>query len=289
MRIDVLTIFPDLFTGFLATSIPANAIESGALSCHVHDIRIHAANRHRKVDDRPFGGGPGMVMMCQPIFDAVKAAESVTSQSTDGCPATNIVRVLLSPQGERLTQPRVEWLAQQPHLLLLCGHYEGIDERVIEELNPLEISLGDYVLSGGELGAMVLIDAVARLQAGVLGHEDSAAEDSFSVRSSEGAPLLDCPHYTRPREWNGREVPEVLLSGDHQAVARWRDAQRIERTQTRRPDLLQDCLLKDTQCDRSILTHPRPLLTAKQNIAAEHVATPTRTPEASFEANDLHG
>ena len=230
-----------------------------------------------------------MVMMCQPIFDAVKAAESVTSQSTDGCPATNIVRVLLSPQGERLTQPRVEWLAQQPHLLLLCGHYEGIDERVIEELNPLEISLGDYVLSGGELGAMVLIDAVARLQAGVLGHEDSAAEDSFSVRSSEGAPLLDCPHYTRPREWNGREVPEVLLSGDHQAVARWRDAQRIERTQTRRPDLLQDCLLKDTQCDRSILTHPRPLLTAKQNIAAEHVATPTRTPEASFKANDLHG
>ena len=143
MRIDVLTLFPDLFTGFLATSIPANAIEEGALSCQVHDIRAYAANKHRKVDDRPFGGGPGMVMMCQPIFDAVKAVES-----QDPAPA---VRVLLSPQGEKLTQPRVEWLAQQPRLMLLCGHYEGIDERVIEELQPLEISLGDYVLSGGEL------------------------------------------------------------------------------------------------------------------------------------------
>jgi tRNA (guanine37-N1)-methyltransferase len=164
MRIDVLTIFPDLFTGFLATSIPANAIREGALSCHVHDIRAHAANKHRKVDDRPFGGGPGMVMMCQPIFDAVKAAESEDSAAGGG-----VVRVLLSPQGERLTQPRVEWLAQQPRLLLLCGHYEGIDERVIEELQPLEISLGDYVLSGGELGAMVLIDAVARLEELVIG------------------------------------------------------------------------------------------------------------------------
>ena len=133
MRIDVLTIFPDLFTGFLATSIPANAIESGALSCHVHDIRAHSASRHRKTDDRPFGGGPGMVMMCQPIFDAVKAAESQD-------PAT-AVRVLLSPQGERLAQPRVEWLAQQPRLLLLCGHYEGIDERVVEELKPPDRTL----------------------------------------------------------------------------------------------------------------------------------------------------
>jgi tRNA (guanine37-N1)-methyltransferase len=262
MRIDVLTIFPDLFKGFLSTSIPANAIEQGALSCHVHDIRAYAANKHRKVDDRPFGGGPGMVMMCQPIFDAVTAAES--QDSADG---GDVVRVLLSPQGEKLAQPRVEWLARQQRLLFLCGHYEGIDERVIEELKPLEISLGDYVLSGGELGAMVIIDAVARLQPGVLGHEESAAEDSFSVRTPDGAHLLDCPHYTRPREWNGREVPEVLLSGDHAEVARWRDEQRLARTRARRPDLLAD----------SPLANPHPLPAPKRNKRAEHVARPTRS------------
>jgi tRNA (guanine37-N1)-methyltransferase len=238
----------------------------------VHDIRAHAANKHRKVDDRPFGGGPGMVMMCQPIFDAVKSAESQDSSA----PA---VRVLLTPQGERLTQPRVEWLAQQPRLTLLCGHYEGIDERVIEELKPLEISIGDYVLSGGELGAMVLIDAVARLQPGVLGHEDSAAEDSFSVRSTDGAhQLLDCPHYTRPREWNGREVPDILLSGDHAAVARWRDEQRVTRTRERRPDLLQD----------SPLANPQPLPAANTNKPAAHVAHAKRS-NASHSDGGLHG
>jgi tRNA (guanine37-N1)-methyltransferase len=272
MRIDVLTIFPDLFTGFLSTSIPAIAIEQGRISCHVHDIRAHAANKHRKVDDRPFGGGPGMVMMCQPIFDAVKSAESQDSSVPS-------VRVLLTPQGERLTQPRVEWLAQQPRLTLLCGHYEGIDERVIEELKPLEISIGDYVLSGGELGAMVLIDAVARLQPGVLGHEDSAAEDSFSVRSTDGAhQLLDCPHYTRPREWNGREVPDILLSGDHAAVARWRDEQRVTRTRERRPDLLQD----------SPLANPQPLPAANTNKPAAHVAHAKRS-NASHSDGGLHG
>ena len=264
MRIDVLTIFPDLFTGFLTTSIPANAIESGAMSCHVHDIRVYAANRHRKVDDRPFGGGPGMVMMCQPIFDAVQAIELLDSVAP--------VRVMLSPQGERLTQPRVEWLAQQPHVLLLCGHYEGIDERVVEELAPLELSLGDYVLSGGELGAMVLIDAVARLQPGVLGHEDSAAEDSFSVRAANGAPLLDCPHYTRPREWNGRAVPDVLLNGDHQAISRWRDAQRMERTRTRRPDLLLETTTQ-TQVQTQVQSHSletRPLTTDTERTLVQH-------------------
>lgn len=268
MRIDVLTIFPDLFTGFLTTSIPANAIESGAMSCHVHDIRVYAANRHRKVDDRPFGGGPGMVMMCQPIFDAVQAIELLDSVAP--------VRVMLSPQGERLTQPRVEWLAQQPHVLLLCGHYEGIDERVVEELAPLELSLGDYVLSGGELGAMVLIDAVARLQPGVLGHEDSAAEDSFSVRAANGAPLLDCPHYTRPREWNGRAVPDVLLNGDHQAISRWRDAQRMERTRTRRPDLLLETTTQSqvqSQVQTQVQSHSletRPLTTDTERTLVQH-------------------
>ena len=275
MRIDVLTIFPDLFTGFLSTSIPAIAIEQGRISCHTHDIRAHAANKHRKVDDRPFGGGPGMVMMCQPIFDAVKATDAA-AESHDSATAGGAVRVLLSPQGERLTQPRVEWLAQQKRLVLICGHYEGIDERVIEELQPLEISLGDYVLSGGELGAMVVIDAVARLQPGVLGHEDSAAEDSFSVRSPEGAHLLDCPHYTRPREWNGREVPEVLLSGDHAAVARWRDEQRTARTRARRPDLLQ----------QSPLAHERPLHAAGIKADAQ-VAGPTR--HTASEDAGLHG
>jgi len=190
-----------------------------------------------------------------------------------------VVRVLLTPQGEKLTQPRVEWLAQQPRMLLLCGHYEGIDERVIEELKPLEISIGDYVLSGGELGAMVLIDAVARLQPGVLGHEDSAAEDSFSVRSADGAHLLDCPHYTRPREWNGREVPDILLSGDHQAVARWRDAQRIERTRERRPDLLQN----------SPLAEPQPLPAANNNKPAAQVARAKRSRTSSDEVGGLHG
>jgi len=271
MRIDVLTIFPDLFTGFLSTSIPAIAIEQGRISCHTHDIRAYAANKHRKVDDRPFGGGPGMVMMCQPIFDAVKAAESQDSE-------LRAVRVLLTPQGERLTQPRVEWLAQQPRLTLLCGHYEGIDERVIEELKPLEISIGDYVLSGGELGAMVLIDAVARLQPGVLGQEESAAEDSFSVRSTDGAHLLDCPHYTRPREWNGREVPDILLSGDHAAVDRWRDAQRIERTRERRPDLLQNSPLAEAQ----------PLPAANNNKPAAQVARANRS-HASGEVGGLLG
>jgi len=273
MRIDVLTIFPDLFAGFLQTSIPANAIEAGALKCHVHDIRTHAANRHHKVDDRPFGGGPGMVMMCQPIFDAVQTAES-----QDAAGGGNVVRVLLSPQGERLTQPRIEWLAQQPRLLLLCGHYEGIDERVIEELNPLEISLGDYVLSGGELGAMVLIDAVARLQPGVLGHEESAAEDSFSVRTPDGAHLLDCPHYTRPREWNGRVVPDVLLSGDHAAVARWRDEQRLARTRARRPDLLA----------HDPLANQQPLPAANKHKSATHVARATRS-NAPDTGGGLHG
>ena len=171
-----------------------------------------------------------MVMMCQPLYDAVHAVEA-----SHDAPAR---RVLLSPQGEPLTQRRVEDLATSPRLLMIAGHYEGIDERVIEELDPLEISVGDYVLSGGELPAMVLIDSIVRLLPGVLGHEDSAAEDSFSTRDEQDRPLLDCPHYTRPRVWNDREVPDILLSGDHAAVDRWRHEQSVERTRRRRPDLL---------------------------------------------------
>ena len=230
MRIDVLTLFPEMFPGVLGASILGRAAAGGHVSYHLHDIRDFADNKHRKVDDRPFGGGPGMVMMCQPLVDAVAAAEAA-----DARPAR---RILLTPQGRRLDQPLVEQLAGMDRLLLIAGHYEGVDERAIEQLEPLEVSLGDYVLSGGELPAMVLIDAVVRLIPGVLGHEDSALEDSFAARGPEKQRLLDCPHYTRPRVWNGREVPEVLLSGDHQAVEQWREQKMLERTRSRRPDLL---------------------------------------------------
>ena len=255
MRFDILTTFPEMFDvgGPLGSSIPSRARSAGLVEWHATDIRAYADNKHDKTDDRPFGGGPGMVMSCQPVWDAVRAVEAMDSR-----PA---IRVLLTPQGVPLTQPLVETLAAKPRLLLLCGHYEGIDERVIQRLDPLEISLGDYVLSGGEAAAMVLMDAVIRLVPGVLGDDLSAAEDSFSpipTTTPNGDPippkllakwcaelgiapdarLLDCPHYTRPRDWQGDQVPDELVSGDHLAVARWRLERMVERTRQRRPDLL---------------------------------------------------
>lgn len=234
MRIDVLTTFPELFDptppGVLGVSIPSRALAAGLLTVHATDIRTFSDNKHRKTDDRPFGGGPGMVMMCQPIWDAVHAVEPL-----DPAPAR---RILMTPQGTPLTQEIVERLASLPRLLVIAGHYEGIDERVVEALAPMELSLGDFVLSGGELAALVLIDAVARLLPGVLGHDESPRCDSFSPRGANEQRLLDCPHYTRPREWMGRSVPEVLLSGDHARVDRWRLEQMLERTRARRPDLL---------------------------------------------------
>ena len=232
MRIDVLTIFPEVFEPVLASSITGRARDTGLVEWHVTDIRRYARNKHKKVDDRPFGGGPGMVMTCQPLWDCVKSVEA-----EDQRPAT---RILLSPQGEPLTQRSVERFASEPRLLLVAGHYEGIDERVVRRLAPREISVGDYVLSGGEIPAMLLIDAVVRLLPGALGHEASAGEDSFSPTGPHERRLLDCPHYTRPREWEGMEVPEVLISGDHARVEQWRDAQRLARTRERRPDLLDD-------------------------------------------------
>lgn len=242
LRIDILTTFPEMFAasapGALGVSIPARARAAGLVEWHASNIRDYTSDKHQKTDDRPFGGGPGMVMMCQPVWDAVMAVEGL-----DPRPAT---RVLMTPQGRPMTQEIVEQLARQPRLLILAGHYEGIDERVIQRLQPLELSLGDYVLSGGELAAMVLMDAVIRLLPGALGHTESASADSFSVaplptgmRAAEGAGrrLLDCPHYTKPRSWDGMEVPEVLLSGDHGAIARWRHEQRVARTRERRPDL----------------------------------------------------
>lgn len=232
MRIDILTLFPAMIRPVLDASILGRAQRSGHVEIVVHDIRDWADNKHQKVDDRPFGGGPGMVLMCQPLHDAVQEVER-----QDDRPAR---RILLTPQGERLTQERVEELATQERLLLIAGHYEGIDERVVDELKPLELSAGDFVLSGGEIPAMLVVDAVVRLLPGALGHDQSAAEDSFAPRGPEGSRLLDCPHFTRPRTWQGRTVPDVLLSGDHEAVDEWRMEQMLQRTRTRRPDLLEN-------------------------------------------------
>ncbi|MCW5765784.1 MAG: tRNA (guanosine(37)-N1)-methyltransferase TrmD [Phycisphaeraceae bacterium] len=233
LRFDILTTFPEMFAddrhAALSASIPGRARAAGLVEWHAANIRDFAANKHDKTDDRPFGGGPGMVMMCQPLYDAVLAVEALDRRPAE--------RILLTPQGAPLTQALVSELARRPRLLLIAGHYEGIDERVIEELRPREISVGDYVLSGGELAAMVLMDAVIRLLPGALGHEGSAVADSFSP-GPDGPRLLDCPHYTRPREWRGRSVPDVLLSGNHQEVDRWRHQQRLARTRARRPDLL---------------------------------------------------
>ncbi|MGH7132800.1 MAG: tRNA (guanosine(37)-N1)-methyltransferase TrmD [Phycisphaerales bacterium] len=235
LRIDILTTFPEMFgtdaNCALNHSIPARARAAGLVEWHAANIRDFAENKHDKTDDRPFGGGPGMVMLCQPLHDAVMAVEA-----RDPRPAR---RILLSPQGVPLRQPLVEELARLPRLLLIAGHYEGIDERVVQKLEPLEVSVGDYVLSGGELGAMVLMDAVIRLLPGALGDEQSAPEDSFMpVGPADPRRLLDCPHYTRPREWMGMAVPDVLLSGNHAEIARWRLQQRLDRTKARRPDLL---------------------------------------------------
>ncbi|MFG0330484.1 MAG: tRNA (guanosine(37)-N1)-methyltransferase TrmD [Phycisphaerales bacterium] len=232
MRIDVLTLFPEMFDSVLEISIPGRAQQAGLVELNAVDIRDYTEDKHRKVDDRPFGGGPGMVMMCQPIWDAVLATEAL-----DPRPAT---RILMTPQGRPLDQVTVEHLAVRERLLIIAGRYEGIDERVIEKLEPLEISVGDFVVSGGELPALLLIDAVTRLVPGALGHEDSATEDSFSAVDSSGQRLLDCPQYTRPREWKGLTPPEVLMSGHHGEVERWRMEQRLRRTRERRPDLLRE-------------------------------------------------
>jgi tRNA (guanine37-N1)-methyltransferase len=223
LRIDILTLFPEMFTPVLGTSIPKRAAEKGLVSYHLTNIRDFATDAHKSVDDKPFGGGPGMVMMCQTLFDAVNHAEQ-----QDPRPAT---RILLSPQGRVMDQQLVEELSRNERLLLIAGHYEGFDERIIQGLSPIELSIGDYVLSGGELAAMVVVDAVVRLLPGALGAQDGAADESFA----DG--LLEYPQYTKPREYRGMAVPDVLLSGNHAAIARWRLEQRKVRTRERRPDL----------------------------------------------------
>lgn len=229
----VVTLFPEMFTALTGHGVTGRAVKRGQLTVEYSNPRDHAHDRHRTVDDRPFGGGPGMLMKVEPLLEAIEAIRAK---------APSPPRVIyLSPQGQPLTQKRVVELAQLDSLVLLCGRYEGIDERIVEMCVDEEISIGDYVLSGGELGAMVLLDAVTRLIPGVLGHADSAVEDSFS----EG--WLDCPHYTRPEEFAGQRVPEVLLSGNHELIRRWRLKQSLGRTWLRRPELLEGLALSKEQ------------------------------------------
>jgi tRNA (guanine37-N1)-methyltransferase len=219
----VLTLFPEMFPGSLGVSLAGKALEAGTWSLETRNIRDFATDKHRMVDDTPAGGGPGMVM--KP--DVLAAAMDAASPEGDTRP-----RLLMSPRGKPLTQQRVRELAAGPGAVILCGRFEGVDERVITRRGLEEVSIGDYVLSGGELGALVLLDAVVRLLPGVMGHSESGFSESFE----EG--LLEYPQYTRPREFEGEEIPAVLLSGDHQAIARWKQAQSEKITAERRPDLL---------------------------------------------------
>ncbi len=227
MRFDVLTLFPQMFSGYLSQSLLKLAIQRGLVQVDLHDIRDWAVGKHRSVDDRPFGGGPGMVLRCEPVVESVEAV-----RQRDDDPGQ---LVFFTPQGRRLTQPVVEELAGHKRLILVCGRYEGFDERIYEILQPQEISIGDFILNGGEVAAMVTIDTVVRLVPGVLGDEDSNRFDSFSGSDR----LLEHAQYTRPREFRGHEVPPVLLSGDHERIAAWRKQQSLQRTQARRADLLE--------------------------------------------------
>lgn len=226
MRVDIVSLFPEFVAQCAAFGVVGRAQERGLLALHGWNPRDYATGNYRRVDDRPFGGGPGMVMLVDPLRDCLHAA-----RAADPAPARV---VYLSPQGRRLTQARVRELAALPRLVLLCGRYEGVDERLLEAEVDEELSIGDYVLSGGELAAAVLVDAMARLQEGALNDAESAAQDSFE----DG--LLDCPHYTRPVEHALGKVPEVLLSGNHAAIARWRRMEALGRTWLRRPDLLDE-------------------------------------------------
>jgi len=225
MRFDILTLFPGIFAGYLGQSLLAKAQEAGLVDVQLFDIRQWSKDKHHKVDDRPFGGGPGMILQAPPVVDCVEAVQQLASSGK---------LVVMSPRGRTLTQPVVEELAKEPRILILCGRYEGFDERIFEILQPEEISIGDYIINGGEAAAMVVIDAVIRLIPGVLGDEESSHHDSFS----SGNRLLEFPQYTRPREYRGHTVPEILLGGNHEQIARWRREQSYLSTRKRRSDLL---------------------------------------------------
>lgn len=221
MRFDILTIFPEFFQGPFAHGVLAKATEAKLIEIQIHDLRQWTADRHRTVDDRPFGGGEGMLLKPQPIFEAV---ESIKPTRT----------ILLSAQGTKFDQATARRLAEYPELLLICGRYEGVDERIAEHLADEELSVGDFVLSGGELAAAMMVDCVSRLVPGVLGNQDSALHESFSEPG-----LLDCPQYTRPADFRGWKVPEVLIGGNHEEIRRWRQRAAREKTARNRPDLLQ--------------------------------------------------
>ena len=232
IRFDVLTIFPEMFHSPLRSSLIGKALEKGLIAVKIHDIREYAEDRHRMTDDYPYGGGGGMVMKVEPVAQAL---DDVLSNQEAG------IVVLLTPQGERLSQEKAEELARHGRIILICGHYEGVDERIREHLVDREISIGDYVLTGGELPALVLIDVLSRLVPDVLGNRESARQDSFS------AGLLEHPQYTRPRSFRGWEVPDVLLSGNHREIENWRRRESLRRTALRKPELLERANLTDDE------------------------------------------
>ncbi len=224
MRIDILSPFPKMFEGFLGESILKKAQEKGIVTIKIWDLRDFSEDKHRTVDDYPYGGGPGMILKPEPIFRAMDKLEKETKKKSR--------LFFMTPQGEPFMQEKAKELSQEKHLTFICGHYRGVDERVVEAFHPEEISVGDYVLTGGELAAAVMVDAVVRLIPGVLGDSDSAEGDSFSSE------LLDHPHYTRPEEFRDMRVPEILLSGHHAKIDAWRQERALERTKKKRPDLL---------------------------------------------------
>jgi len=232
IRFDILTVFPEMFDSPCGCSLLKKARDKGLVEIQLHDIRSHAEDKHRMTDDAPYGGGGGMVMKVEPIDRTLQAVPRL---------AAEVPIILLTPQGERFCQKMAEELSRHPQLILICGHYEGVDERVRAHLVNREISIGDYVLTGGELSAMVVLDAVSRLVPGVLGNSDSAAADSFSMG------VLEYPHYTRPAQYRGWEAPEVLLSGNHREIEAWRRRESLLRTRKRRPDLLTDAVLTEQE------------------------------------------
>lgn len=234
MKIDILTLFPEMFSGVLGQSILQKAAEKSAVCYNVVNFREYADNKHSTVDDYPYGGGAGMVLKPQPIFDAVSALKEKAISKKPRV-------ILLCPQGERYEQRKAEELAQEDHLIFICGHYEGYDERIREHVVTDEISIGDYVLTGGELGAMVVVDSVVRLLPEVLGNQESHMKDSFSTG------LLEHPHYTRPADFRGLKVPDVLISGNHKLIEEWRNKEALRRTLLRRPDLLEKIELTKEQ------------------------------------------
>lgn len=224
MRFDLLTLFPGIFDSYLSQSLLKKALDAGLVEIHRWNFRDWTNDRHRTVDEPPYGGGPGMLIKCEPVFACVEAVQAAAETAGQ--------LVMLTPQGRRLDQRLVEELAAQPRILLLCGRYEGFDDRIVQGLKPLEVSVGDFICNGGEIPAMLIIDAVIRLIPGVLGDETSAKYESFS-----SAALLEYPQYTRPREFRGMSVPDVLLSGNHGAIAAWREQQSLARTRQRRGDV----------------------------------------------------